>query len=47
MRMLRHLAMLLVVLGLAHTVWGQAGVTGTILGTVTDFDRRGRIWRSG
>jgi hypothetical protein len=34
--MLRHLAMLFIVLGLAHAVWGQAGTTGTILGTVTD-----------
>jgi hypothetical protein len=34
--MLRHLSMLAVVLVFAHTLWGQAGTTGTILGTVTD-----------
>jgi len=35
-RMLRHLAMLAVVLVFARALWGQAGTTGTILGTVTD-----------
>jgi len=35
-RMLRHFAMLAVVLVFAATLWGQAGVTGTILGTVID-----------
>jgi len=34
--MIRQLAMLAVVLAFAHTLWGQAGTKGTILGTVTD-----------
>jgi Carboxypeptidase regulatory-like domain len=34
--MLRNLAMLAIALLLIHPGWGQAGTTGTILGTVTD-----------
>ena len=36
MRTLRHLSMLAVMLVFAYNLWGQAGTTGTILGTVTD-----------
>lgn len=36
MRTLRHLSMLALVLISAVALWGQAGTTGTILGTVTD-----------
>ncbi len=36
MKKIRQLAMLAFVLAFAHTLWGQAGTTGTILGTVTD-----------
>lgn len=36
MKMIRQLAMLVFVLVFAHALWGQAGTTGTILGTVTD-----------
>ena len=36
MRQIRQLAMLAVMFVFVHTLWGQAGTTGTILGTVTD-----------
>ncbi|MDR3411419.1 MAG: carboxypeptidase-like regulatory domain-containing protein, partial [Formivibrio sp.] len=36
MKILKHLAVLTIMLVFAHTLWGQAGTTGTILGTVTD-----------
>ena len=36
MKVFKHLAIFAVMLVFAHTLWGQAGATGTILGTVTD-----------
>jgi hypothetical protein len=35
-RILKYFSMLTIMLVFAHTLWGQAGTTGTILGTVTD-----------